>query len=201
MPVANTLFIQAAATATKPTDGMVLHLQLDNVLVEKIEDPYIYFDGLNSKKADIVIGSAGEEISYPENPVKLGYNFVGWYLDKELTIPFTATHFNGDEELSVYAKYELSDNVLYDFEDYDLNNPEGWYIYGNGGWVSHDLTEAYSGNSAVVLDRDASNPKIFYATYAAVGYGKDNDIFRIETDRVYILTYKYYIAKPAIMAV
>ena len=195
----NVLFLQVCTTAPTSTEGMVLHAQFDNVTVEKIDAPYIYFDGLNKKPANVVRGTAGGKIEFPEDPALLGNNFVGWYIDKELTVPFTATHFEGDEELVVYAKYELADYVLYDFEDYNLANNPGWFVYGNGGGVKHDI-KGYSGKSAVVLDRDTSNPKYFYASYAAVGYGNGRDIFAIEPDRVYVLTYKYYIAKAATKA-
>ena len=196
----NVLFLQVCTTASSATEGMVLHLQVDNVSIERIDAPYVYFDGMNNSYTKIVRGKAGDTIKLPENPTLLGKNFVGWYMDKEFTTPFTLKTFKGDEAITVYAKYELADNVLYDFEDYNLSNPAGWFVYGNGGYVSHELDVAYSGNSAVVLDRDTSNPQYFYASYAAVGYGNSRDIFAIEPDRVYVLTYKYYIAKAATKA-
>ena len=47
-------------------------------------------------------------ISLPENPVKSGFSFGGWYLDAEYNVPFTISYVSTLKQqtnLKVYAKW------------------------------------------------------------------------------------------------
>ncbi len=61
---------------------------------------------VNDEIYQTVTTNGEEAISIPQNPTKDGYNFAGWYLDKDVwSKPFTAdTPVSGD--LSVYAKLD-----------------------------------------------------------------------------------------------
>ena len=51
-----------------------------------------------------------DSIILPEDPVKEGYDFEGWYIDEALTIPFDLTIMPA-ENLVLYAKYEFLENI------------------------------------------------------------------------------------------
>jgi uncharacterized repeat protein (TIGR02543 family) len=51
------------------------------------------------------------ELLIPDNPIKEGYLFDGWYMDKDLTIPLDPTSFLDkpiDKNIKLYAKWILS---------------------------------------------------------------------------------------------
>lgn len=52
----------------------------------------------------------GEEIDLPDDPVKTGYNFEGWYLDIDLNTPFEQQEFS--ENFQLYAKWSLAKFVV-----------------------------------------------------------------------------------------
>ena len=63
-------------------------------------------------------GKSGEAVSMPEDPVKNGYSFDGWYLDDGIfSEPFCADTFakeKGDVNKTVYAKFtKLTYNITY----------------------------------------------------------------------------------------
>ena len=47
-----------------------------------------------------------ETITYPQNMVRPGYQFGGWYTDSALTIPSTITIVPG-YNLTLYAKWDI----------------------------------------------------------------------------------------------
>lgn len=57
--------------------------------------------------AEPCIGAEGADIVVPADPVKLGYRFTGWYLDKACTQKFELTTFS-TKDLYVYAGWELT---------------------------------------------------------------------------------------------
>lgn len=77
----------------------------------------------------------GERVSTPQEPLKEGFTFIGWYLDSELTTEF---HFQEDtvsEDLTLYAKWEV---VTYDITFLGFNGEElASYMYG----FDEDLSE------------------------------------------------------------
>ena len=46
----------------------------------------------------------------PENPVKEGYSFVGWFTDSSLTQQYTVTKAQGD--LTLYAKWQVNNYII-----------------------------------------------------------------------------------------
>ncbi|HBK01734.1 MAG TPA: hypothetical protein DDY77_01710, partial [Clostridiales bacterium] len=56
-------------------------------------------------KAVTVKARKGESFVMPENPVKAGYVFAGWYEDKELTRRFLDTVITRRKNIKVYAKW------------------------------------------------------------------------------------------------
>lgn len=94
----------------------------------------------------------------PENPVKNGYKFDGWYIDRALTLPFDFT-IEVRNNLTLYAKWEAIKNIV----TYDTNGgssvAEGAFITGeeivlpadptkegytfNGWYTDKELTKKY----------------------------------------------------------
>ena len=50
-------------------------------------------------------------VQAPENPVKEGYDFIGWYEDESFVTPFVLADYAASEDrtdITVYARFELS---------------------------------------------------------------------------------------------
>ncbi len=71
----------------------------------------------NGTEVPPMYGYTGENIPVLAAPIVGGYEFQGWYVDKRLTIPFTATTF-GDSNITLYAKWKAVP-FLVDFTDYE----------------------------------------------------------------------------------
>ena len=59
---------------------------------------------------DTIETSGNEELSFP-TPEKDGHNFVGWFLDEELTQEIKGDHYKTKaltEDITLYAKFELT---------------------------------------------------------------------------------------------
>ena len=59
-------------------------------------------------------------IEVVEDPVRLGYKFIGWYLDSDFKQEFNLTNFPSDN-INVYAKFEIVNYTV----SFDLNGVEG----------------------------------------------------------------------------
>ena len=57
-------------------------------------------------------GYEERDIIMPANPTKEGYKFLGWYTDKTLSTPFTATKYSTEKNTPVYAKWEIETVVI-----------------------------------------------------------------------------------------
>lgn len=86
---------------------------------------FVDWDGTVLKTETVEIGKSA---TAPTDPVRSGYNFVGWDVDFSNVI----------EDLTVTAQYELIPVVLSDFPPF---TDEGWYLDAN---CTNTLTEAYS---------------------------------------------------------
>ncbi len=87
-------------------------------------------------------GFAGEKLTLP-TPELGGYKFIGWYSDKKLTAPYTATTF-GSEDVVLYAKWETTDFVV-DFENYNESGTlsRAKVLNVDGNWLM-DYKSEYS---------------------------------------------------------
>ena len=86
---------------------------------------YIAFQSNGGSFVDAITGKYNAEIKRPENPVRLGYTFAGWYEDMDLTIPYTIPETMPEEDRLVYAKWEAAD-VGYTVVDY-IEGTNGTY--------------------------------------------------------------------------
>lgn len=86
---------------------------------------YIAFQSNGGSFVDVITGKYNAEIKKPEDPVRLGYTFAGWYEDMDLTIPYTIPETMPEEDRLVYAKWEAAD-VGYTVVDY-IEGTNGTY--------------------------------------------------------------------------
>lgn len=86
---------------------------------------YIAFDSQGGSYVDTIMGKYNSDIEEPEDPVRTGYRFAGWYEDEELTTPYTIPAKMPNKERMVYAKWEAED-VGYQVVEY-LEGTNGVY--------------------------------------------------------------------------
>ena len=86
---------------------------------------YIAFDSQGGSYVDTIMGKYNSDIEKPEDPVRTGYRFAGWYEDEELTTPYTIPAKMPNKERMVYAKWEAED-VGYQVVEY-LEGTNGVY--------------------------------------------------------------------------
>ena len=88
---------------------------------------YIAFDSQGGSYVDTIMGKYNSDIEKPEDPVRTGYRFAGWYEDEELTTPYTIPAKMPNKERMVYAKWEAED-VGYQVVEY-LEGTNGCLLY------------------------------------------------------------------------
>lgn len=190
------LYVMFAGDCKTTDTGRIVSVDIDNVTIEKIDKPYIVYDGQNGSYSEFIKGSLGGEIEKPTvNPVKFGFNFIGWFADKECTVPFTKTIFDKAENLTAYAGYEKSSEVDISFENYNIFNNSGWYQFGRGVEVVTDGPAA-SGKGAVKSDRAMALTNNYNSGYIVLG--EDSTRCVLDTSIMYIVTFKYYVEKSGI---
>ncbi len=188
------LYVMFAGDNCKTTDtGRVVSVDFDNVTIEKIDKPYITYDGQNGEYNEFIKGTLGKEIAKPETlPAKFGYNFIGWFTDKECTVPFTQTVFDKAEALTVYAGYEKSSKVIVDFENYNIINNSGWFQFGRGVEVVTDGKSA-SGKGSVKVVREMEITNNYNTGYLVLG--EKTVRYDLDPAKKYVVNFKYYIEK------
>jgi len=65
------------------------------------------FDTNGGSEIEAVEINAGEKAIAPTEPTKEGYTFAGWYVDKELTIPFDFDTLLQDGNYKLFAKWAI----------------------------------------------------------------------------------------------
>ncbi len=164
---------------------------VDDFLIEKIDKPFVIFDGQNGKPGVIVSGKAGEKVVLPDNPYKASMKFVGWYYDKEFTQPLGDTVLDEDTTLTVYAKYECADSFTVNFENVGINRAgkdvDGLFFGGGMGAVAKT---GYKNSTGLFFDR--TNTTQWASTNAL--FDDSNYIF-ISPENKYYVTFKYCVTE------
>lgn len=70
---------------------------------------YIGFASNGGSYVNTITGKYNSEVKAPEDPVKQGYRFAGWYEDQELTKPYKLPDRMPEYDTLVYAKWEAAD--------------------------------------------------------------------------------------------
>lgn len=108
---------EGAFDTTPPSRRIRLHW-------DELNDGYcMAFQSNGGTYIDSICGEYNEVITVPQDPVRQGYIFKGWYRDEECTIPYTIPSKIPNEDLLLFAKWEEAD------VDYTVIN----YLEGTNG--------------------------------------------------------------------
>ena len=158
-------------------------IYIDNLLVEKVEAPYVFFDCQNNENLIMLEGAKGDKITIPATPKKFAHTFTGWYTDIACTNKFDKETFEGDEAITVYAGWKKASTATTSFENYKLSTLGDCVI---------DKSRAVTGKySAHFSNRTEGNFRAM--SYFVVGDG--NVPFEVEVGKKYVATFKYRINK------
>jgi len=170
-----------------------VNVDIDNVLIEEIDGSYVYFDHTEGKDAELLVGKEGDKIAPTKKPTAFGYDFTGWYIDTECTVPFTQKTFEADTKIVVFAGWKPADTVTYSFEKYNI--PHRGEIVGRvqrREAAQITFANARTGNKVIEIKRAPD-----YTDYCYFVVAQDETPFKIEADSDYVITVHYYIKKHA----
>ncbi len=170
-----------------------VNVDIDNILIEEIDGSYVYFDHTEGKDAELLVGKEGDKIAHTKKPTYFGFDFTGWYIDAECTIPFTQKTFDANTKLIVFAGWKPSDTVTYSFEKYNI--PHRGEIVGRvqrREAAQITFANARTGNKVIEIKRAPDYTDFCYFIVA-----QDETPFKIEADSDYVITVHYYIKKHA----
>lgn len=86
---------------------------------DNLKDGYIIAPFTNGGSyVPMILGKYEAEVSAPEDPVKLGYKFAGWYSDESLTTPYTFPKTMPNVDTSIYAAWAPATDTAYTVEHY-----------------------------------------------------------------------------------
>lgn len=109
-------------------------------------------------------GNPEEKLDLP-TPVREGYKFEGWYVYKELDIPFTFDYFPYFDTI-LYAKWSPL-GIIQDFENYE-NSPYDYgsdYEYYRPGTVGYDAAYVKSGMASMHRKGETKKDADFLLNY------------------------------------
>lgn len=108
----------------------------------------ISFVSNGGTECEPIYGNPEEKLTLP-TPEREGYKFEGWYVYKELDIPYSIDYFPYFDQI-LYAKWTAL-GIIQDFEDYE-NSPYDYgddYEYYRPGTVGYDAEFVRSGMAAM----------------------------------------------------
>ena len=138
--------------STMPAEDITLYAKWS------INQYTIIFDSNKGSLIDSITEDYGKDIFQPTDPIREGYNFIGWFNDEELTIPYTFVTMPA-EDITLYAKWNINQYTLsfetnggnsiseitQDFES-NIYSPEDpvrvGYVF-NGWYTTQDFTVVY----------------------------------------------------------
>ena len=101
---------EECTVAFNPAAPLTEPLTADVVLYAKFVVEYAVTFVVDGAEYVTVMLEAGEKLELPVDPAKLGYTFIGWFVDEECTVALTADYFVNNpitEDVSVYAAFEV----------------------------------------------------------------------------------------------
>lgn len=123
---------QEGSFNTKPATRKIT-LHWDNLR----DGYYIAFQSNGGSYVDPITGKYNTDVEKPEDPVRQGYKFAGWYTDETLTTPYTIPKKMPNDDALVFAKWE-ADDVNYTVVD---------YVEGTNGVYEAQSSDVYKGKT------------------------------------------------------
>ena len=117
-------FIEPFVDDKMPAHDVILHAKWFSHLIT------ITFDAMGGSPINPVLGSTDESIVWPNNPVKEGYVFCGWYMHIDDHFPYDGTVFP-NTSFVLYAKWAtegLVYNILNDGLSYEVGIGEDFSL-------------------------------------------------------------------------
>ncbi|MBR2044496.1 MAG: InlB B-repeat-containing protein [Clostridia bacterium] len=168
----------------------VADVRIDNIRVEEVTAPYVFFDSQNGDDVYLRRGEEGDKIEYPANPKRFGHTFKGWYTDRECTEKFTLDTFTADTAVTAYAGWSAASEITYSFEKYDVFNGYA----GKSYFISDakvDGKKARTGSKAVHFDNRTEGNYNRGGSYVAVAQGVDS--CKLELGYMYVVNLYLYV--------
>lgn len=181
-PGADWLYLQTEMNSREKE--AVVSCRFDDIIIEEIEPPYVYFDAQNGSDTWGVHGNAGEAISYPATPVRYGYDFTGWYADRECTTPYTRTVFEANTTDTAYAGWKQAKTVTFDFEDYSFGTYEKTGKYHLINTECLTTSQACSGSHVVQYGGNGVFP-----------IGNGMEVYETDGKSTYIISFRYMVVE------
>ncbi len=185
----NWLFLQA--TTMSGSQNTVVSCDIDDILIEKIEPPYVVFNLQNGEESQLLQGSEGSPIVLPQTPYRHGFTFTGWYADAACTTPFTQKVFTADTETFVYAGWRQNRTVVYDFENYGCIDQD-WKMQLCDVIYQH-RSEAASGSGVLYVDRRTENGATLNPAGAYAGVAWGTELYETDGASYYVISAKVYV--------
>ena len=163
-------------------------VRIDNLKIEKIVAPYVFFDFQNGEDFEMVRGKAGDKIVAPAKVERFGHSFKGWYKDAECTEKFTLTEFSKDTAATAYAGWTPKSEVTYTFEKYDVYNGyngKSFYL----GDAKVDSKKAKSGSKSMHFTNRTDGNYNNGGSFFAVAHGTES--CKLEVGYQYIVNLYY----------
>ena len=95
---------------------------------DNLRDGYLIVPYTNGGSyVPIIIKNYEQKVTAPQDPVKLGYDFAGWFSDADLTAPYVFPEIMPATDTSIFAKWEPRKDTAYTVEHYQENFKSGEY--------------------------------------------------------------------------
>ncbi len=134
----------------------------------------------NTTKIPTLYGFPGESLPSLVTPTLSGHQFVGWYADKNLTVPFKDKFF-GNKDITLYAKWAV-DPFLVDFSNYQQG-----VVSARAKFLKDDKGNDYLDWWVKYATTNTSDKGTPYRVYI----NKDDVHFTCEKGQQYTFTFKY----------
>ena len=181
---AEELYIRFSGQTQKA--GEKIDVYIDNLSVEIVEAPYVYFDAQNGGAGELVTGKPGDAIKASNPITRVGYSFAGWYNEPECETKFDLKTFAANTAVTAYAKWNESSIYVYSFENYTCTETSG-FVLRNGGVVSNVKK---SGKKSLRIAYNEANDSITAGMFALEDAGA---MYNLEQKKEYVITVNYLI--------
>ena len=172
------------------TENAYVDAYLDELTIEKIDPPYIFFDHTEAEETTFIKGEVGEEI-VPPNAKLFAKVFTGWYTDPECTTEFTETHFKDGMATTVYAGWKDATEVTYTFENFNIpHRGEDSKLNIRRDIHLKPYAKAISGKNVLEVDRTHNQT---HSSYVPLAYGEKVHI--INNENLYVITLNYCVSQ------
>lgn len=169
----------------------IVNVDIDNVLIQKVNAPYVYYNYTDGDDSYLLEGVEGEKIVNNNTPKCFGRVFTGWFLDSECKTPFTQKEFTKDTAVLVYAGWKDATKVTYNFENYDIAHKiEGSSKNERREIYLKSTSKAHSGKTVLEI-----KPSKDYASNHFAVVAEGDKPFVVNAERMYSVKVSYYIAK------